>query len=348
MISEEAADAIENAGIQSVKIRSVLTCDTERGICRMCYGRNLATMGPVDTGEAVGILAAQSIGEPGTQLTLRTFHIGGTAARIAAQNQRKSKIAGVIGLERVSLVEDREGNRIITSREGKIVIQTREGQVRSRLAVPYGAEIHVSEGRLDQGRRPALQLGPVLGTHRRRRRGLPALRGHRRGADRSGGARRVDGPPPDDGHRGPGQEAASGHPDPERRGPHQRGCEGVHHSGGGPAHVRPRRSDPSGRQDRQDRTRGVQDARHHGRTAAGRRTLRGQAPQGPGHHHRDRRTWCPSAPSSAASGASSCRRSRDSGGSTTCPSGSTCASTRAIRCAPATASPKGPSIPTTS
>ena len=146
MISEEAADAIENAGIQSVKIRSVLTCDTERGICRMCYGRNLATMGPVDIGEAVGILAAQSIGEPGTQLTLRTFHIGGTAARIAAQNQRKSKIAGVIGLERVSLVEDRKGNRIITSREGKIVIQTREGQVRSRLAVPYGAEIHVSEG----------------------------------------------------------------------------------------------------------------------------------------------------------------------------------------------------------
>ena len=146
MISEEAAEAIENAGIQSVKIRSVLTCDTERGICRMCYGRNLATMGPVDIGEAVGILAAQSIGEPGTQLTLRTFHIGGTAARIAAQNQRKSKIAGVIGLERVSLVEDREGNRIITSREGKIVIQTREGQVRSRLAVPYGAEIHVSEG----------------------------------------------------------------------------------------------------------------------------------------------------------------------------------------------------------
>ena len=145
MISEEAADAIENAGIQSVKIRSVLTCDTERGICRMCYGRNLATMGPVDIGEAVGILAAQSIGEPGTQLTLRTFHIGGTAARIAAQNQRKSKIAGNIALERVSLVEDREGNRVITSREGRIVIQTREGQVLSRLAVPYGAEIHVSD-----------------------------------------------------------------------------------------------------------------------------------------------------------------------------------------------------------
>ena len=146
LISEEAAEAIENAGIQSVKIRSVLTCASKRGICRMCYGRNLATMGPVDIGEAVGIIAAQSIGEPGTQLTLRTFHIGGTAARIAAQNQRKSKIAGVVALERVSQVEARDGNRIITSREGKIVIQTREGQVRSQLAVPYGATIHVEEG----------------------------------------------------------------------------------------------------------------------------------------------------------------------------------------------------------
>ena len=145
MISEEAAEAIEEAGIQSVKIRSVLTCESKRGICRMCYGRNLATMGPVDKGEAVGIIAAQSIGEPGTQLTLRTFHVGGTAARIAAQNQRKSKIAGIVGLDRVSTVEDRDGGRIVTTREGKIVIQTREGQVRSQLSVPYGATIHVSE-----------------------------------------------------------------------------------------------------------------------------------------------------------------------------------------------------------
>ncbi len=146
MIDERSAEAIEAAGIQSVRIRSVLTCETKRGICRMCYGRNLATMGPVDLGEAVGILAAQSIGEPGTQLTLRTFHIGGTAARIAAQNQRKSKISGIVGLERVSTVEDRQGNRIVTTREGRIVIQTREGQVRSRLSVPYGATIHIDEG----------------------------------------------------------------------------------------------------------------------------------------------------------------------------------------------------------
>ena len=146
LIAEEAAQAIEDAGIQSVRIRSVLTCETKWGICRMCYGRNLATMGPVDIGEAVGILAAQSIGEPGTQLTLRTFHIGGTAARIAAQTQRKSKISGVVSLERVSMVQTPDDERIVTSREGQIVIKTKEGQVRSRLSVPYGATIGVAEG----------------------------------------------------------------------------------------------------------------------------------------------------------------------------------------------------------
>ncbi|MFO7893870.1 MAG: DNA-directed RNA polymerase subunit beta' [Longimicrobiales bacterium] len=146
LIGEEASDAIEDAGIQSVRIRSVLTCESRRGICRNCYGRNLATMEPVDLGEAVGILAAQSIGEPGTQLTLRTFHIGGTASRIAAQTQRKSKVDGTITFERVAFVEAPEGQRVVTSREGEIVMKTREGGVRSRLTVPYGATLAVDEG----------------------------------------------------------------------------------------------------------------------------------------------------------------------------------------------------------
>ena len=102
----------------------------------------------VDIGEAVGILAAQSIGEPGTQLTLRTFHIGGTASRIAAQTQRKSKIEGVISLDRVVTVETPEEARIVTSREGQIVLKTKEGQVRSRLSVPYGATLSVEEGQV--------------------------------------------------------------------------------------------------------------------------------------------------------------------------------------------------------
>ncbi len=146
VVDELTADAIEESGIQMVKIRSVLTCEARRGVCRMCYGRNLATMGPVDIGEAVGILAAQSIGEPGTQLTLRTFHIGGTAARIAAQTQRKSKIDGIVTLDRVNTVENAEGDQVVTSREGQIVLKTEGGQTRSRLSVPYGATLTVAEG----------------------------------------------------------------------------------------------------------------------------------------------------------------------------------------------------------
>ncbi len=146
LINEDQAEAIEDAGIQSVKIRSVLTCEAKRGLCRMCYGRNLATMELVDLGEAVGILAAQSIGEPGTQLTLRTFHIGGTAARIAAQTQRKSKVDGKVTFERITFVTTPAGERIVTSREGEIVMRTKEGAVRSRLAVPYGATLAVEEG----------------------------------------------------------------------------------------------------------------------------------------------------------------------------------------------------------
>jgi DNA-directed RNA polymerase subunit beta' len=146
LVEEEMADAIEDAGIQMVKIRSVLTCEANRGVCRMCYGRNLATMKMVDIGEAVGILAAQSIGEPGTQLTLRTFHIGGTASRIAAQTQRKSKIDGVVSLDRVTTVQTPDEETIITSREGQIIMKTAEGLVRSRLALPYGATLAVEEG----------------------------------------------------------------------------------------------------------------------------------------------------------------------------------------------------------
>jgi DNA-directed RNA polymerase subunit beta' len=146
LIDEPAAEGVEDAGIQMVKIRSVLTCESKRGLCQMCYGRNLATMKMVDIGEAVGILAAQSIGEPGTQLTLRTFHIGGTAARIAAQTQRKSKIDGIVGLERVTTVSTPNEERVVTSREGQILLKTTEGAVRSRLAVPYGATLAVEEG----------------------------------------------------------------------------------------------------------------------------------------------------------------------------------------------------------
>ncbi|MDR0787764.1 MAG: DNA-directed RNA polymerase subunit beta' [Gemmatimonadota bacterium] len=155
LIDEEAADEIDSLGIPMVKVRSVLTCESRRGLCQQCYGRNLATMELVDIGEAVGILAAQSIGEPGTQLTLRTFHIGGTAARIAAQTQRRSKVQGLAEFERIVTVDTPEGVRIVTSREGEILMRVGEGVVRSRLAVPYGATIAVQDGQ-------NIQIGDLL------------------------------------------------------------------------------------------------------------------------------------------------------------------------------------------
>ena len=147
MIDEGAAEIIDEVGIPMVRVRSVLTCESPRGLCQQCYGRNLATMQMVDIGEAVGILAAQSIGEPGTQLTLRTFHIGGTSARIAAQTQRRSKIRGIADFERITTVDTPEGARIVTSREGEIFMRTDAGAIRSRLAVPYGATISIEDGK---------------------------------------------------------------------------------------------------------------------------------------------------------------------------------------------------------
>jgi DNA-directed RNA polymerase subunit beta' len=150
LIDEETARDIEESGIEVVRIRSVLTCEAKRGLCRMCYGRNLATMETVDLGEAVGIIAAQSIGEPGTQLTLRTFHIGGTSARIAEQTARKSKVPGVAEHgDRLVVVTNAEGQNIVTSYEGEILIKTsadKNAAVAARLHVPLGAILMVEDG----------------------------------------------------------------------------------------------------------------------------------------------------------------------------------------------------------
>jgi DNA-directed RNA polymerase subunit beta' len=150
LIDEETARDIEESGIEMIRIRSVLTCEAKRGLCRMCYGRNLATMEMVDLGEAVGIIAAQSIGEPGTQLTLRTFHIGGTAARIAEQTARKSKVPGTIEYgDRLVVVTNAEGQSVVTSYEGEVLIKSssdRNAAVAARLQVPLGAILMVKDG----------------------------------------------------------------------------------------------------------------------------------------------------------------------------------------------------------
>jgi DNA-directed RNA polymerase subunit beta' len=150
LMSEETARDIEESGIEMVKIRSVLTCEAKRGLCRMCYGRNLATMEMVDLGEAVGIIAAQSIGEPGTQLTLRTFHIGGAASRIAENAARKTKVAGVVEFgDRLNTVVDKDGKVVVTSYEGELLIKQskdKNASVSARLGVPLGAVMLVKDG----------------------------------------------------------------------------------------------------------------------------------------------------------------------------------------------------------
>ncbi|HEY7820177.1 MAG TPA: DNA-directed RNA polymerase subunit beta', partial [Vicinamibacteria bacterium] len=126
-ITEDIANAIQNTGVDHVKIRSVLTCESRRGVCAMCYGRNLASGRLVDLGEAVGVIAAQSIGEPGTQLTMRTFHIGGTASRVAEQSTLEAKNKGTVKFINLSTVKDKEGDLVVMNRAGQILILDEKG-----------------------------------------------------------------------------------------------------------------------------------------------------------------------------------------------------------------------------
>ena len=155
IITEVIADKIEDANIDSVYIRTVLTCESKKGVCAKCYGRNLTTGKLVEVGEAVGIVAAQSIGEPGTQLTLRTFHLGGTSSRIATQSQVEANIEGTIKFEKLAYVEkivqDPFGGpdikaKVVTGRRGVLSIFDENNRQLKKYDVPYGAELTVDDG----------------------------------------------------------------------------------------------------------------------------------------------------------------------------------------------------------
>ena len=145
-ITEELASEIQESGIERVRIRSVLTCASRRGVCAHCYGRDLAYGKLVELGLAVGVIAAQSIGEPGTQLTMRTFHIGGTASRVSEQSTLESKHAGTVRFQNVQVVEKKDGALIVMNRTGSLVIQDSKGRDRERYAVVYGAHLRVKDG----------------------------------------------------------------------------------------------------------------------------------------------------------------------------------------------------------
>ena len=156
LIDEAMAEAVEKAGVEQVKIRSVLTCETEHGVCAACYGRDLARGTPVNVGEAVGIIAAQSIGEPGTQLTMRTFHVGGAASVSAEQSSVEVPFSGVLTLDNARTVDNAEGNAIVLSRNSEIVISDGQGREKSRHRVPYGAKMLVKLGsKVEKGQKVA-------------------------------------------------------------------------------------------------------------------------------------------------------------------------------------------------
>jgi DNA-directed RNA polymerase subunit beta' len=144
-ITEEKVRIIEDAGIDRVKIRSVLTCQTRRGICVMCYGRDLARGYIVNIGEAVGVIAAQSIGEPGTQLTMRTFHIGGVGQVRTEQSSLEARYEGVVRLDNVQIVE-KQDHLVVMNRHGEIVVQDDSGRERERYGLVYGARLLAREG----------------------------------------------------------------------------------------------------------------------------------------------------------------------------------------------------------
>ncbi len=144
-INEDLATEIQNSGVPRVRIRSVLTCESRRGVCIKCYGRNLATGKPVDIGEAVGVIAAQSIGEPGTQLTMRTFHVGGTA-RFDQQSKHEARMDGTVKYIDLLTIKNRKGEIIAMNRNGALTITDERGREVARYQIVYGAHIQVEEG----------------------------------------------------------------------------------------------------------------------------------------------------------------------------------------------------------
>ena len=147
LVTEADVDVVEKAGVDSVKIRSVLTCQTQSGVCAKCYGRDLARGTPVNMGEAVGVIAAQSIGEPGTQLTMRTFHIGGAAQRGAEQSFVEATIDGTVYLNNCVVVQNSDGVNIVMGRNLEVILRDDNNREKARFRVPYGAKLHVDEGK---------------------------------------------------------------------------------------------------------------------------------------------------------------------------------------------------------
>ncbi len=146
VLDEKAVALLEDCNIDQVLVRSPVTCHTRYGVCRKCYGRDLGRGHLVNMGEAVGVIAAQSIGEPGTQLTMRTFHIGGAASRATAVSRIEVKTSGVVRLKNLKVVKHASGNYVAVSRSGELIVQDDQGRNRERYKLPFGAVLSVHDG----------------------------------------------------------------------------------------------------------------------------------------------------------------------------------------------------------
>jgi len=147
LLDEDAVDTIEKLGIDEVTVRTPLSCETRYGLCAKCYGRDLGRGSLVNAGEAVGVIAAQSIGEPGTQLTMRTFHVGGAASRAAAQSHIEAKSAGTIRFSAtMRYVTNPKQEKVVIARSAEVLITDDHGRERERHKVPYGATMQVADG----------------------------------------------------------------------------------------------------------------------------------------------------------------------------------------------------------
>jgi DNA-directed RNA polymerase subunit beta' len=157
LLDEAAVDKLEEAGVDELLVRSAITCEADYGVCAMCYGRDLARGHRINIGEAVGVMAAQSIGEPGTQLTMRTFHIGGAASRSAAASSVESKSKGSVHYENVKSITNKDGKTLAVSRSAELGVSDEHGREKERYKIPYGAVITVKDG-------AAIEAGQVLAT----------------------------------------------------------------------------------------------------------------------------------------------------------------------------------------
>ena len=296
LLEEKELERLINAGVQELRIRSVLTCETASGVCAKCYGRDLARGTPVNMGEAVGVIAAQSIGEPGTQLTMRTFHIGG-AAQISEQSFVESNFEGAIKIKNMSVVRNSDGDQIVMSRNLIVAVLDPDGTERATHRIPYGGRLKVADGEhITRGQRIA-EWDPYTRPILTEVEGAVGFEDLIEGAVVVGDARR------DDRHsqacgdrlahrfrpRPAGSAAGSGDQGQGWQAPQARPRRRRSLSPGGRRHHlgRSRRQGEGGRRHRAHPDRERQDARHHRRSAARGRAVRGAAAQGIRGHRRD-------------------------------------------------------------